>query len=106
MKSGIVYLEFHGFWKGFGKPTSRQTEIIWGAGERFADEADLITKPCYSSDGIECYEILYSLPVAYETIKKISNSENVTIAFGELAIKLSREEIIGLRDLERSIERR
>ena len=105
-KPGMVNLEFYGFWKGFGKPANRQTEIVWGAGERFAGESDFITKPCNSSDGIECYEILFSLPIAYETIEKMSNSENVTITFGEITIKLSSEEINGLRDVEQSFVKR
>jgi peroxiredoxin len=105
-KPGMVKLEFYGFWKGFGKPTDRRTEIVWGAGERFAGEADFIIKSCYSSDGIECYEILFSLPIAYETVEKISNSGNAAISFGEITIKLSSEEISGLRDLEQIIEKR
>ena len=105
-KPGMVNLEFYGFWKGFGKPTNRQTEIVWGAGEKFAGEADFITKSCQSSDGIECYEILFSFPIAYEKIEKISNSENVTITYGEIAIKLTNEEIRGLRDVEQSFVKR
>lgn len=105
-KPGMVKLEFYGFWKGFGKPTDRRTEIVWGAGEKLAGEADFIIKPCYSSDGIECYEILFSLPIAYETVEKISNSGNAAISFGEITIKLSSEELGGLRDLEQIIEKR
>lgn len=105
-KSGMVELEFYGFWKGFGKPTDGRTEIVWGAGERFAGEAKFAAKSCYASDGVPCYEILFSLPIAYETIEKISSSENVTISFGEITIKLSSEEISRLRDLEQIIEKR
>ncbi len=101
-KPGMVNLEFYGFWKGFGKPTNSQTEIVWGAGERLAGESNFQSKSCYSPDGIECYEFLFSLPIAYETIEKMSNSENVTITFGEITIKLSSAEIRSLRDVEES----
>ena len=105
-KPGMLDLEFYGFWKGFGKSTDKHTEIVWDGGEKFADEANFTARLLKSEDEIENYEILFSLPIAYETIERIANSDDVSITFGDTTIKLTSEEISSLRDLERTIEKR
>ena len=105
-KPGMLDLEFYGFWKGFGKSTDKHTEIIWDRGEKFTGEADFKARLLNSKDEIDNYEILFSLPIAYETIERIANSENVSITFGDTTIKLTSEEISRLRDLEKAVEKR
>ncbi len=101
-KPGMLDLEFYGFWKGFGKPTDRHIEIVWGANGKFAGEANFTARLLKSEAEIENYEILFSLPIAFETIEKIANSEDVSITFGDTTIKLTGEEISRLRDLEKT----
>jgi len=99
-KPRIVKLEFNGFWKGGGKPTNLRAEIMWNENESFAGETVFTVKQCYREDKIECYEFLFTLSVPYETFEKLSKSENVTINFNETPLKLTTDELNGLRNLE------
>ncbi len=101
-----IKLEFNGFWKGGGKPTNLQAEIAWGENERLTGRTDFSVKQCYREDKIECYEFLFTLPVAYETVENLLKSENVTMTFNDTALELTAQEINRLRDFVKSAEKR
>lgn len=101
----IVELQFIGFWKS-GKPTNLQTEIVWGENKRITARANFSVKRCYREDKIECYELVFTLPVAYETIESLLKSEKVAITFNDTSLKLTAEEINRLQDFVKSVEER
>ncbi len=99
----IVELEFNGFWKGGGKPTNLQAEIVGAGDKRLTGNTDFSVKQCYREDKIECYEFLFTLSVTFETMEKLLKSESITMTFNDIPLELTAEEINRLRDFVKSV---
>lgn len=104
-RPAAIRIFFQSFSRGLRYKDNRQLIITSDGKSTLKSEAESKMSSCDPKGSGECYELLLSPPLPYADFLRILKSKKVSVTLGADTWDLTPEEMEGLRDLDRSVER-
>lgn len=102
---GVQFLYQSLSYQGFKYTDNHQVVITLNNKKTIRNEAKIIMASCHPVRFTECYEILATPLLPFSDFKAMVKAKKVKIQFGETVLELTAEEIEGLRDLKRTLDK-
>ena len=105
-KPKSVQMFYHSFSdNGFKHEDNHKVAIVLDDKDTIESEANLVMAACSPKKENEYNEVILSQPIAFADFEAMLKAKKVKIQFGETVFELTAEEIDGLRDLQRTLDK-